>query len=137
MIDQNGVIKTVPAIAQKCSKLAPGQYMFEVYRYDQRTDKQNRYIHGGIIPWFNEQMREFGNIWTNEQAKLQLKEYVGWGEYYTVSGPNGKPVRRFAPWTTHDQSKKKFSLFIDLVRSWCIDKLGCEPPPPPSELREQ
>lgn len=125
---KSGVIKNTSGLVKACKDLPDGQYLFTVEPFNTRTDKMNNYLHV-TIRWFKKEMADLGNNWTEPQAKRWLKKLIGWGEWSEIK-TSGGVERDFVEWKTRDISDKKFTLLIKLIREWCIDHLGYEPPPP-------
>jgi hypothetical protein len=91
-----------------------------------RSNPQNRYYWGVVVPLVLQMFVEAGNDTTAEEVHEYMKEHVG-GLSRVLIGPDGKrrPVVRSS--TTLDTSE--WEDFMEKVRAWAA-ALGCQIPLP-------
>lgn len=72
---KNGAIENKAAARKLFGGLSDGKYICEINRWNQRSDPQNRYLHGVLIPQFRMALNQVGydEVKTDEQAKLIMK----------------------------------------------------------------
>ena len=92
-----------------------------------RTDAMNNYIHVLIRWWNREQLKRYGNILSEEEAKTCLKLLIKWYDLKQIKGPKGIKTIRIER-TTHDKSIEEINEFIKRIADWTITNWNLEPP---------
>lgn len=123
--------------AKKVKSLKDGKYVCVIQPYvDDRTLRQNAYIHV-IIRWWNSCQKEYwGNDWNEEDAKFWFKLAIGFCKKVRGIGPKGEKTH-FQPLETSALNKIEFSNLVDLARDWCLENWGSEPPLPEWKWEER
>lgn len=104
-----------------------GLHRVTIIKYrKRRSNDQNAYLHGVVVPIFADWCRENGNNWTNEEAKSALKQ-----KFLKIEWPDDRTGEILeAVRDTSDLDTQEFSIFIDQCRDWIEKFTGCFVPPP-------
>lgn len=117
---ENGEIKNPGTLRKWAREIKDGWYRSEPKRTGKRSNPQNRYYWGVMVPMVKHGLRNMGydDVKTNEDAHeiikaLFLKKKISNGlEEIEITG------------STTDLSKTDFMCLIDDVAKWCSEYLG-------------
>ena len=96
----------------------------------QRSNKQNRYFHGVVLPMIAEEMGE----WDSEHVKDYLKEKFLFN-YEVVTTKHGVKFEAKKLGHTSDLDTKEMESFIEKIRFWARDFLKLDIPEPNEEAK--
>ena len=94
-----------------------------------RSNDQNAYWWGVVVPLTQEGLFHLGNEFTKEQTHELLKAQCNSKE---IEGKDGLLIP--APHSTADLSTVEFMELIDRVQRWCAEYLGIVIPDPNEQL---
>lgn len=83
-----------------------------------RSDAQNRYMWGILIPAVQKAMREEGSIYTPEEVHDIMKESLGHYKVVEYHGQRFKILER-----TKSLSTEEFCSYVDTYRAWAEENL--------------
>lgn len=90
-----------------------------------RSQNQNRYMWGVLIPAIQRAMREEGNLYTPEDIHYIMKIRLG---FYRLIELNGFSFKVAEP--TRTMSTKDFMAYVEIYQSWALENLGIRIPDP-------
>lgn len=113
--------------------LADGKYLFKMERKDKRSNQQNRYLHGIMLPIVKDALREAGwnNIKTIEDAKDFLK--IQFLKYDVVNEKTGEIKVMYR--NTSELTKLQFMELVQDVSIWLLDFFNIELPLPGEQTK--
>ena len=117
---ENGQIKNKAIVKALFDQLKDGRYQVEVHPYDKRTNPQNKYLHGILIPEFRKALNSVGynEVKSDEQAKLIMKSM-----FLTREITNGeKPVHYVQD--THTLTKEEMTVLVEEVIQFASEHMN-------------
>lgn len=118
----DGGIDNIKGIVNLFVGVPDGKYIVERSRYNKRSNQQNRYLHGLLIPEFKNALRDAGydEVRTDDQAKEIMKNM-----FLKISTPNlntGEAIE----YTRHtsELTKAELNELIDAVIKFCAESLN-------------
>lgn len=116
---ENGIVKTK-------IELPDGKYVADIITTDTRSNQQNRYYHGLVIPVLQHGFKEMGTEVSKQEvheflkAKFNYKELINrdTGEYEHI------------PTSTTRMNKGEFKEFIEKIQRFAAEFLNIEIPDP-------
>lgn len=92
-----------------------------------RSNQQNRFYHGVVIPIAQDAFRELGYIMTKEETHEWIKsKFI---EPKPMANKDGEFIGNFRP-TTTDMTKTEFMDYIQQIQIWFAQTLGVTIPDP-------
>lgn len=129
----NKLWRNIAAYKQHLNDLPPGRYKVIVENEDKRTNPQNSYLHGILIPEFKTALRSVGydEVKTNEQTKLILKKM-----FLTTTTTNKETgeVLEFVR-DTSDLTTKEMAALFDEVIKFTAENMNYEIPFPNEQIQ--
>lgn len=125
---EDGVIQDISKLVRLCAPLKDGKYEFSVSKVSKRSNPQNRYLHGVLIPEFRKALNSvgYGEVKTDEQAKLVMKSMFLTREFPSETG--GKPVHFVQD--TSALTKEEMGVLIEEVIAFAAENLSYQIPYP-------
>lgn len=119
---KDGILQNRKAVKILFDSLKDGRHLIEISGADKRSNQQNRYLHGILIPEFRKALNGvgYGEVKTDEQAKLILKSMFLTREIPNEEG--GKSVHYVQE--THTLTKEEFSILVDEVIRFAADEMN-------------
>ena len=126
---KNGKIDN-PRAVRKGFDLPDGRYRVRVDRFKKRSNQQNRYFHGQVIPLVFEGLRDagFDTVRTYEDAKTVIKSL-----FLKKSITNDVETFEFIR-DTHTLTTIEFMEFISDVQRWAVEYLSITIPDPNQQI---
>lgn len=127
-IDENGVAKihNNKELSAWFLKHAGKDFKIKVERkFKKRSNSQNAYYFGCVIPLINERLRELGNEFSNQDVHEAMKSKFCVGEIVNENGVQEEFVRSTATLRTVE-----FMEYLDKITVWAAQFLGITIPLP-------
>lgn len=120
----NGQIANKKVIRFLFEQLKDGRYQVEVFPHDKRSNPQNRYLHGILIPEFRKALNSvgYGEVKTDEQAKLILKSMFLTKE--VNNDCDGVDQKVHYVQDTHTLTKEEMTILIDEVIQFAAENMN-------------
>lgn len=123
---ENGVLQNPKELVKAFKSLKNGRYLAEINSYNKRSNQQNRYYFGLVVPMIQKSINDLGHDFTKEEIhewlkdKFNLKEVVNFntGEY------------DYIPQSTTRLNKSDFSEYVDKIQRFAAEFLTLEIPDP-------
>lgn len=102
--------------------LKDGKYLLEISKSDKRSNPQNRYLHGLLIPEFRKALNSVGydEVKTDVQAKLIMKSMFL--KRQVVNKETGEVIEYIQD--TSDCTKEELNILIDEVIKFCAENMN-------------
>lgn len=119
---KDGQLQNRTGLTKLFRGLKDGKYEISVTHISKRSNQQNRYLHGLLIPEFRKALNSVGynEVKTDEQAKLIMKSMFLTREMPNESG--GKPVHYVQD--TSPLSKEEMGVLIEEVISFAAENMN-------------
>lgn len=103
-------------------KLKDGKYNIDITRIDKRSNQQNRYLHGLLIPEFRKALNSVGydEVKTDAQAKEIMKQMFLKRQTVNI---NTAEVLEYVQ-QTMDLTKEENNILIDEVIKFCSENMN-------------
>jgi hypothetical protein len=111
--------------------LKDGRYFVEVSTTKKRTNPQNRYYHGLVVPMIRKGIEEMGTELTNDETHEFLKARFNYAEIVNTS--TGEMER--IPKSTARLSTVQFNEFIVKIQHFAAEFLGIVIPDPNEQMK--
>lgn len=128
-ISDGGIVNKPPVKALFAS-LPNGKYLVEVSSAKKRSNQQNRYYHGLVVPMVRQGLKGIGNDVTLEETHEFLKAEFNYSEIVNTSTGEIKNI----PLSTTRLTTIGFMEFIEKVQRWAAEWLGINIPSPNEQL---
>lgn len=123
---QHGAIANPKQIAQLFNSLHDGKYLVEINAYDKRSDSQNRYYFGLVVPLIQKGIEDLGTELTKEETHEFLKARFNTNDI--VNHETGEAIN--IPLSTTRLNKEQFSEYIEKIQRFAAEFLNIEIPDP-------
>lgn len=125
---ENKLWRNIKAYKQYLDGLPAGRYKVKIENEDKRTNPQNSYLHGVLIPEFKSALRSVGydGVKTNEQTKLILKKMFL--TTTTINKETGEVLEYVRD--TSDLTTKEMAALFDEVIKFTAENMHYEIPFP-------
>lgn len=129
---RDGQIVTNPQIRKMFNSLKDGKYNVEVTKITKRSNQQNRYLHGLLIPEFRRALNSVGydEVKSDEQAKEIMKQMFL--KRQTVNKDTGEVLEYVQQ--TRDLTKEENNILIEEVIKFCAEHMNYQIPYPNEQL---
>lgn len=119
---KDGQLQNRTGLVKLFRSLKDGKYEISVTKISKRSNQQNRYLHGLLIPEFRKALNSVGynEVKTDEQAKLIMKSMFLTREMPNESG--GKPVHYVQD--TSALSKEEMGVLIEEVIQFAATEMS-------------
>lgn len=121
-----GKMKTPTPFVKMLWELKDGKYVIEIAAHNKRSNPQNRYYFGLVIPLIQEGIKQLGTEITKEECHEFLKARFNSEEI--VNTETGEFV--IIPRSTAGLNKELFSAYIEKVHQFAAEFLSIEIPSP-------
>lgn len=127
------VIQNRQVLAKAFKELKDGRYKVSIENANHRSNNQNSYVHGVIIPLVYEGLRDAGfeDIKTKEDAKLVIKTLFLKKKIYNPNNGDTIEVTRH----TSELTTLEMNEFIEDVIRWGAEYLNIQIPYPNEQLQ--
>lgn len=125
---------TNPAPLRKIfNSLKDGRYNVEVTKITKRSNQQNRYLHGLLIPEFRRALNSVGydEVKTDEQAKEIMKQMFL--KRQVINKETGEVLEYVQQ--TRDMTKEENGILIEDVIKFCAENMNYQIPYPNEQLQ--
>ena len=127
---RNGEIQNKSQVKKLFAELKDGRYTLEVEKADKRSNEQNRYYFGIVVPVLQNAFKDYGHQLTKEETHDFLKGKFNYleivndeiGEFITI------------PKTTTGLNKEQFSEYIEKIQIWAAQFLNIVIPDPGQQM---
>lgn len=123
---KGGHIQNRKPVTLLFQSLKDGKYLMEISGADKRSNPQNRYYFGLVIPLIQKGIKDLGTELTKEEVHDFLKSKFNLIE---VVNKNTGEYELF-PQSTTRLTKETFSEFIEKIQRWSAEFLSMEIPDP-------
>lgn len=127
---ENGAIANKKAIRLLFDQLQDGKYLVEINSHDKRSNPQNRYYFGCIIPLIQQGIKELGTEITKEECHEFLKARFNFSEL--VNESTGECF--ILPRSTTALNKEQFSEYIEKIQRFASEFLNIVIPDPGTQV---
>jgi hypothetical protein len=119
---QNGAVANPKAIATFFNEIKDGKHIIESKDYNKRSDQQNRYLHGILIPEFRKALNDVGYdaVKTDAQSKLVLKKMFLTRQ--VVNKETGEVLEYVQ--NTSDLTKEELNILIEEVIKFAAENMN-------------
>jgi len=130
---KNGVIANPKVWAKYVKSLPDGYYTVNIENKKKRSNNQNSYLHGVIIPMVFEGLKDagFDEVRTHEDAKLIIKALFL--KKSIVSKSSGEVIEIIQD--TSALTTTEMNEFIESVIKWAAEYLSIQIPYPNEQLK--
>ena len=127
---KNGKIDNRATVRKAFAALIDGRYRVRIDRFKKRSNLQNAYLHGVMIPLVFQGLRDagFDAVRTHDDAKTVIKSL-----FLKKTITNDVETFEFIR-DTHTLTTIEFMEFKDEVQRWAMDYLGVYLPDPNEQL---
>jgi len=127
---KNGKIDN-PRTVRKGFMLPDGRYRVRIDKFKKRSNLQNRYLHGVVVPLVFDGLRDagFDQVRTHEDAKTVIKSL-----FLKKTITNDIETFEFIR-DTHTLTTLEFMEFVSDVQRWAIEYLSVYIPDPSEQLK--
>src|SRR4029078_816659 len=127
---QSGAVANPKVIAQLFNGLKDGKYIVEINDYNKRSDQQNRYYWGLVVPLVQKGIEDYGTELTKEETHEFLKARFNVADL--VNQDTGETIN--LPLSTTRLNKEQFGEYIEKIQRFGAEFLGIEIPDPGQQL---
>src|SRR5688572_18135230 len=127
---ESGKITTMTPFVKMLWELQDGKYIIEIAAHNKRSNPQNRYYWGLVIPLVQNGIKDLGTEITKEEcheflkAKLNSEELVNEETAEVITIPR----------STTAMNKQQFSEYIEKIQQFAAEFLSIEIPDPNQQL---
>jgi hypothetical protein len=123
---QSGAVANPKIIAAFFNALKDGRHIIEASDYDKRSNQQNRYYFGLVVPLIQNGIKDLGTELTKEETHEFLKSQFNLSEI--VNHDTGETVS--IPLSTTRLNKEQFGEYIEKIQRFAAEFLSIEIPDP-------
>lgn len=127
---KNGEVENKGAIRKLFQELKDGKWLLEIAQYNKRSDPQNRYYFGIVIPLVREGIKHLGHQLTKEETHDFLKSRFHSQEI--VNEDTGEVIH--IPRSTTIMNKEAFSNYIAEIQRFAAEFLNVVIPDPGQQM---
>lgn len=127
---RNGEIENKRAIRELFNELKDGKWLLEVAQHNKRSDPQNRYYFGIVVPMVQEGIKHLGTQLTKEETHEFLKARFHSSEL--VNADTGQVEH--IPRSTTIMNKEAFSNYIGEIQQFASEFLNIVIPDPGQQM---
>lgn len=127
---QHGALANPKAIAELFNSLKDGKYLLEINDYNKRSDAQNRYYFGLVVPLIQKGIDDLGTELTKEETHEFLKAKFNADEIQVADKETGEILYESIPKSTTRLNKADFFAYIEQIQRWAAEFLNIEIPDP-------
>lgn len=130
-IEEGQIINPKP-VRKLFNSLKDGKYNVEITKISRRSNQQNRYLHGLLIPEFRRALNSVGydEVKDDEQAKEIMKQMFL--KRQVVNKDTGEVLEYVQQ--TRDMTKEENNILIDEVIKFCAENMNYVIPYPNEQL---
>lgn len=123
---ESGKVANPKPLKTLLSSLKDGKYLVEIAAYNRRSNPQNRYYWGLVIPMVQEGIKQLGTDLTKEECHEFLKARFNSEEL--INEGTGEMIQ--IPRSTTSLSKSRFGEYIAKIQQFAAEFLGVVIPDP-------
>lgn len=128
---KNGQIENPAAVRKTFLELKDGRYLFEISNYNKRSNQQNRYYFGIVVPMIQKGVNDMGNEFTQEEIHDWLKHKFNYKEIVNEDTGEFEQI----PESTTRLTKDEFSNYIEAIQIFAAEFLNITIPDPGQQLK--
>lgn len=129
----DGAIDNMAGILKLFAGVADGKYILERSAFNKRSNPQNRYYHGLVIPMVKRGIEEMGTVLTHDETHEFLKARFNYVEL--VNADTGEVAQ--LPRSTTALTKLEFSEYVQKIQQFAAEFLGVVIPDPGVQLKAE
>lgn len=130
---RDGAIVNSALIRKLFNALQDGKYIVEINSANKRSNPQNRYYWGLVIPLIKKGIEDMGTELTAEETHEFLKAKFNYTEL--VNEETGQT--EFIPRSTTALNKLQFSEYVEKIQRFAAEFLNVEVPDPGVQLKAE
>ena len=123
---RNGEIENKKSVRLLFETLKDGKYLIEISGADKRSNPQNRYYFGIVVPLIQKGIKDLGTELTKDEVHEFLKARFNISE--VVNQETGEAIS--VPISTTRLNKEQFGEYIDRIQKFAAEFLNIEIPDP-------
>lgn len=127
---QTEIIKITSGRIETPVDLPDGRYIAEISTFNRRSNQQNRYYWGLVVPMIRKGIKELGTDLTHEETHEFLKSRFNKDEL--VNPGTGEMVE--IPLSTTRLTKSEFGEYIENIQRFASEFLGLVIPDPGEQM---
>lgn len=130
---KDGQIVTNPQIRKLFNSLKDGRYNVEITKIIKRSNQQNRYLHGLLIPEFRRALNSVGydELKSDEQAKEIMKQMFL--KKQMINKETGEGLEYVQQ--TRDLTKEEMNILIEEVIKFAAENMNYQIPYPNEQVQ--
>jgi len=129
-LKQTEIIKITSGRIETPVDLPDGRYIAEISTFNRRSNQQNRYYWGLVVPMIRKGIKELGTDLTHEETHEFLKSRFNKDEL--VNPGTGEMVE--IPLSTTRLTKSEFGEYIENIQRFASEFLGLVIPDPGEQM---
>jgi hypothetical protein len=130
LFKENDEITNRRAVEKLYAQLKNGKHILEVSSYNKRSNPQNRYYWGLVIPLIQKGIEDLGTELTKEETHELLKARFNFSEI--VNEETGECIQ--IPRSTTTLNKEQFGEYISKIQQFAAEFLNIEIPDPSTQM---
>lgn len=134
---KEGKILNLKSFANFLLTLKDGKHLIEASGADKRSNPQNRYYFGLVVPLIQKGIKDLGTELTNEETHEFLKAKFNADEIHVVDKNTGELLYESIPKSTTRLNKEDFSAYIEQIQRWAAEFLSIVIPDPGVQLKAE
>lgn len=127
---KNGEVENKGAVRKLFQELKDGKWLLEIAQYNKRSDSQNRYYFGIVIPLVQEGIKHLGHQLTKDETHDFLKARFHSQEL--VNEDTSEVIH--IPRSTTIMNKEAFSNYIEQIQIFASEFLNVVIPDPNTQI---
>lgn len=134
---KGGIVQNRKPVAVLFQSLKDGKYLLEISGADKRSNPQNRYYWGLVVPLIQKGIKDLGTELTKEETHEFLKARFNTEEIHVVDKKTGELLYESIPKSTTRLNKEDFSKYIEQIQRWAAEFLSIVIPDPGVQLKAE
>lgn len=127
---RDGKIENPEQVRKLFDQVKDGKWLVEISQHNKRSDQQNRYYFGIVVPLVQNGIRDLGTELTKEETHEFLKAKFNYSE--VSNKDTGEYIQ--VPRSTTLLNKEAFSDYIAKIQQFAAEFLGIVIPDPGQQL---
>lgn len=130
---QDGAPKNERRLERFYKSLRNGSYEISAKKAGTRSNQQNRYYFGIVVPLIQKGIKDLGTELTKEETHEFLKAKFNADEIQVVDKNSGELLYESIPKSTTRLNKEDFSAYTEQIQRWAAEFLSIIIPDPGSQ----